>query len=174
VARSQACSMALCDSPALTIAGSCRRLLESNKSGRGRPPSRTPAAESEGRRLRMTSDAVREALLPVEPVAREVAATDIMRAARAGRATSATASSARRSTSWPTPCSRLWPLPTILRRPERAPCCDGCPASLARFRSAQARQAKRGARMWWWLVTAALALMVWIYCLFMLDPAMLP
>jgi predicted nucleic acid-binding Zn ribbon protein len=39
---------------------------------------------------------------------------------------------------------------------------------------AQARPAKRGARMWWWLVTAALALMVWIYCLFMLDPAMLP
>jgi hypothetical protein len=76
VPRSQACSMGLCDSTVLTIAGSCRRLLESNESGRGRPASRTPAAESEGRRLRMTSDAVREVLLPVEPVAREVAATE--------------------------------------------------------------------------------------------------
>jgi len=26
----------------------------------------------------------------------------------------------------------------------------------------------------WWLVTLALALMIWGYCLFVLDPAMLP
>jgi hypothetical protein len=32
----------------------------------------------------------------------------------------------------------------------------------------------RGIRMWWWLVTLALAAGLWVYCLFMLDPAMLP
>jgi hypothetical protein len=45
--------------------------------------------------------------------------------ARAGRATSATASSARRSTSWPTPSSRLWLLPTSPRRAEPAPVAAG-------------------------------------------------
>jgi hypothetical protein len=33
---------------------------------------------------------------------------------------------------------------------------------------------KRGDRVMWWLVTLALALMIWGYCLFVLDPAMLP
>ena len=28
--------------------------------------------------------------------------------------------------------------------------------------------------MWWWLVTLALAVLVWGYCLFAVDPAMLP
>ena len=33
---------------------------------------------------------------------------------------------------------------------------------------------KRGVRMWWWLATLALAIGLWVYCLFVMDPAMLP